>query len=225
MKYKNEYYKELFRRLEQLGLGHEVVGGDFDYANIYRDTALVCVIESDGTLRGYENYDKELYKIRQAAKEVSDYVNEYMKAEHLDPSTRLEDYRKLLDLGGYILAAKQLDNGGFSFVTWKADPYGGYIWGNYFDDYKKACEDFANRSGIIDKNTIFDEIELKLIYSNLIHYVKLNPEISYENEKSIGKILDRIEGIVPEIKERNEQNVEVALKPPNQLGQFDLKLI
>ncbi|WFD10849.1 hypothetical protein [Tepidibacter hydrothermalis] len=46
---------------------------------------------------------------------------------------------------------------------------------------------------------IFNETELKLIYANLIGYVGLNPNIDYKSEKAIAAVLDKIEGVLPEI--------------------------
>lgn len=57
---------------------------------------------------------------------------------------------------------------------------------------------------------IFSETELKLIYTNLIGYVGLNPNIDYKGEKAIGAVLDKIEGLVPEIK-RHENYEKLKL--------------
>jgi len=60
------------------------------------------------------------------------------------------------------------------------------------------------RSGLIDRNKMFNETELKLIHTNLINYVALNPNIEYRIEEAIGSVLDKIENIIPEILARDE---------------------
>jgi hypothetical protein len=63
---------------------------------------------------------------------------------------------------------------------------------------------------------IFNEIEMKLIYTNLIGYVGLNSNIDYKTEKAIGAVLDKIESIVPEIK-RHEDYEKLELVEDNGL--------
>lgn len=209
LKYMTDYYKELFRRLGQLGYTVQMTESGLDDAKIYHCGGLVCIVENKDSFRGVEGYEEHLYKVRDLAKDVSGYMDEYLKAQYLEPESHLDDYRKLMDIGGYILAAKQLEHGGFSFVTWKRDAYGeGYIWGNYFDDYRKACENFAIRSGMVDKDKMFDETQLKLIYSSLVQLVRLDRDMSLENEKAIGKVLEQIENIMPDVLPRNALEAE-----------------
>jgi len=51
---------------------------------------------------------------------------------------------------------------------------------------------------------IFNKAEMKLIYTKLIGYVGLNHSIDYKTEKAIAAVLDKIEGIVPEIRRHED---------------------
>lgn len=57
---------------------------------------------------------------------------------------------------------------------------------------------------------IFNKKELKLIYTNLIGYVGLNPNIDCKNEKAIGAVLDKIEGHVPTITRQDDEKIKTC---------------
>jgi len=144
--------------------------------------------------------------INSTVENVKEYIVAYEKAEELELEGLRTGYRKIIEHNNYILAMKEMGQGnGYEFVTWmySYDKKGVTI-GRYFNDYESAKENMAIRSGLIDRNKMFNETELKLIHTNLINYVALNPNIEYRIEEAIGSVLDKIENIIPEILARDE---------------------
>lgn len=46
---------------------------------------------------------------------------------------------------------------------------------------------------------MFNETEMKLIYTKLISYVGLDSNIDYKTERAVGLVLDKIEDMLPGI--------------------------
>jgi hypothetical protein len=123
----------------------------------------------------------------------------FVNAEELKAEGLRDGYKQLMDYNGYVLAMSETFNG-YEFMSWQYSYDGKAVnLGRYFNDYESAKENMAIRCGLIDRSKMFTETEMKLIYTNLINYVGLDPNIKYKNEKAIGMVLDKIEGIVPEI--------------------------
>jgi hypothetical protein len=105
--------------------------------------------------------------------------------------------------------------GEFQFATWHQDDDGELRWGNYFNDFESAKEDFVFRSGLIDKSKQFTETEIKIIHQGLTQLVK-NGEVSFEHNTAYGKIIEKIEDIIPEIKS-HEKKEELKLISDDEL--------
>jgi hypothetical protein len=155
---------------------------------------------------------------------VSERINEIIAAWEKAPAVPIEDishFRVLSEYNNVVLAARDDSDRsfgyGFEFVTWRyTHGRTALEHGNYTSDYEAAKEDFAVRCGLIDRNKLFDETEMKLIRQGLVHLGADFPDLTYEQNTLLGKVVEKIEMIVPEIEE-HEVYEEQALAPEDGL--------
>ena len=76
--------------------------------------------------------------------------------------------------------------------------------GNSFITRIFAGQDFAKRSGLVDDNMLFSETELKILHSNLLKINILDNNVANDDRLSVGRIVDKIEEIMPELKEDDQ---------------------
>ena len=94
-------------------------------------------------------------------------VDEYLKA--MENSTELKaidfnmPYRKLAEFNEVVFAGVEHEDGSFEFATWDYRKNALYH-GHYNPDYRKAKEDFATRSGLVQKGLLFEPKEYVEIY-------------------------------------------------------------
>jgi hypothetical protein len=161
----------------------------------------VTDILGDGQYRIYKNVlnDYDLNQIRTIHDSVSEAYWNYAKGE---PLPAQPDYHKMCELGKIVLAAKMMNYGYLEYVTWQQDLEKTRVdAGHYFTDYEAAKEDFASRAGLIDRNKLFTETEMKLIRQGLVHLGINFPDLTHEQNTLLGKVVEKIEMIVPEIQE------------------------
>ena len=132
-----------------------------------------------------------------------DIIKEYLSAYDAAPQFEIEgiqDYRKLAEFNGVVFGAKDMGNHGFQFSSW-FKTYGGTgaTMGNYSFDYESAKQNFAIRSGLIDKHRLFTEEQLGDIYRCLSYTDCENGNLTYDQGKSIGDLMHQIENIMPEV--------------------------
>lgn len=143
---------------------------------------------------------------------ILDRVNEIVAAWERSPNLPFEDlshFRMLNEYNGVVLAARDDSKLGYDygmhFVTWEyTNNREGMMYGHYTNDYDAVKEDFAARCGLINKNKLFNETEMKLIRQGLVHLGIDFPDITVEQNTLLGKVVEKIELIVPEIREREE---------------------
>lgn len=102
---------------------------------------------------------------------AADRVFEYVEAMENTPLLRARGldnkFHLLADFGGAVLAGRERGTGrGYEFVTWIWDyERVGVSHGHYYeDDFAGAKRDFAVRSGLIPKASLFSNEELTEIY-------------------------------------------------------------
>ncbi|MCG8540146.1 MAG: hypothetical protein MJA82_09425 [Clostridia bacterium] len=219
MNYKERFFKEIEKRLNELGLKTELIKPvhGYDYISIYASSDKeIGIIYEDGGFNLRHQYQNFFNPINKVTKEVKEYIKAYCNADELDSKGLSQGYKKLLEFNNYVLAMKQMVDERYQFITWVKGATGGVAHGRYFIDYQSAKENMAERCGLI-KPKMLNEVELKLIYTNLIYLIKTTPDISYDNEKALGEVLNKIETIVPEIKERQEISEEKEVEPQLEL--------
>ena len=65
-----------------------------------------------------------------------------------------------------------------------------------------AGQDFAKRSGLVDERALFTEEELRVLHAGLVKRSILDQDVSNEARESVERILDKIEDIIPELREQ-----------------------
>jgi hypothetical protein len=143
---------------------------------------------------------------------IAEMVKEYMMAMEQAPILHAkgldENFRLLADFNGYVLAGWEMEkNYGHKFVTWQWDyDKTGVGIGHYFiDEYTAAKEDFAIRSGLIQKEKLFTSEQLTEVYKCIKGMLEGGYELTYDSERKLGDIREQIESIVPDVEERIAQ--------------------
>lgn len=146
------------------------------------------------------------------AARTMEYMAVMKTAPQLKASGLEGDYRILTDFNGAVLAGVQSKSGAH-FVTWDWD-YGhtGVCHGHYFmEDYAGAKQDFAVRSGLIQKAQLFSPEQLTEIYRCCAGSVDGDFfELTEEQEKVIRSAQQQIEECVPDLDERIRQQENMA---------------
>ena len=106
-----------------------------------------------------------LYRVEDIAAKTLEYMTAMEAAPQLKASGLDSDYRILAEFGGTVLAGTP-SKYGVQFVTWDWDyDRTGVSHGHYFmENYDEAKQDFATRSGLIQKEQLFSPEQLTEIY-------------------------------------------------------------
>lgn len=106
-----------------------------------------------------------LYRVEDIAAKTLEYMTAMEAAPQLKAGGLDGDYRILADFGGTVLAGSP-SKYGVQFVTWDWDyDRTGVVHGHYFmENYDGAKQDFATRSGLIQKEQLFSSEQLTEIF-------------------------------------------------------------
>ena len=129
----------------------------------------------------------------------------FLKADGLE-----DGYKVLADFNGTVLAGTP-SKYGVHFVTWDwAYGHTGVCHGHYFmENYAGAKQDFAIRSGLIQKERLFTPEQMTEIYRCCADSVDGDFfELTGEQEKMIRSVQQQIEECVPDLDERIRQQEE-----------------
>lgn len=119
----------------------------------------------------------------------------------------ITDYRVVANFNDVILAVKLNRYNELNFTTWDYDfNHKGVNQGHYFDtNYDGAKQDFAIRAGLIDKSKLFEKQELAAIYDACVYRGVNDGEITYDDEKLLREVMDKVEENLPEtVKQEHE---------------------
>ena len=183
---------------------------------ILLDGSPLCeVTETGGVAYRNEDIDEpERIAAKGKVYEIVKTTAEYMRQLETAPSLKadgLEDgYKVLADFNGTVLAGVQSKHG-VHFVTWDwAYGHTGVCHGHYFmENYAGAKQDFAIRSGLIQKKQLFTPEQMTEIYRCCADSVDGDFfELTGEQEKMIRSVQQQIEECVPDLDERIRQQEE-----------------
>ena len=127
---------------------------------------------------------------------------EYMTAMERAPklqATGLEgDYRILADFGDAVLAGHPSERG-VQFVTWEWDfDREGVHHGHYFqDDYDAAKWDFTVRSGLVQKDALFEPEQLAQIYHALSFVREQDETLTFGRDQELAELMEQVGGLLP----------------------------
>lgn len=180
-----------------------------------------CRVQSNGTMciAPDDLHTEEAVELYHKAAPFADMVYEYTsllkRVPLLESDTSNNDYRLLSEFNSVILAGKEKGVYGFHFTTWRRDTDGaGFTQGEYFKgNYLGAKQDFAIRSGLVEKGRQFSDAQLIEIYRSIEDTLQGQSELTYEQEEILENLRRQIEYTVPNLQERIGQE---SAQCPNQ---------
>ena len=193
------FKQELSRRLSEEGYNFSFENGEFAITLSGGDVVKIRendVLYSNGD---FSEVGKDaFYALYHLNREVLDYCTAYEKAKPLIADGLSEKYRCLAEFGGTVLAAKHTEYG-FEFVTWDRTYDGNSVWhGKYYSDYDVAKENFAARSGLIDKDKLFSTEELERIRKCVDFTMRHNGDLNFDDCEYLKKLNEKISESLPE---------------------------
>jgi len=177
-------------------------------------------VDGNGALfrREGDSQTEEANEVFHAVATVNDEVMEYMQALEAMPFFRTdgldEKYKLLAEFGDCVLAGRQMEKDyGMEFVCWQRNyDRSGVCHGHYhYDDYSAAKEDFAIRSGLVARERVFSQDELTEIYRSLSNTLDCGDYLTYDQERCLERLQQKIERQVPDIAESLESGMEQTL--------------
>ena len=164
----------------------------------------LCRISGKGSvLYRQENMDSiraqnALQTVIDTAKMTSEYMAILEYAPRLKATDLTGDYRILADFGDAVLAGHPSERG-VQFVTWEWDfDREGVHHGHYFqDDYEAAKRDFTLRSGLVQKDALFEPEQLAQIYHALSFVREQDESLSFGRDQELAELMDQVGGLLP----------------------------
>ena len=163
----------------------------------------LCRITGKGiVLYRQENVDSiraqdALQTVIDTAKMTSEYMAILETAPLLKASGLTGDYRVLADFGSAVLAGHPTERG-VQFVTWEWDfDREGVHHGHYFqDDYEAAKRDFTVRSGLVQKDALFEPEQLAEIYRALRFVREQDESLSFGRDQELAELMEQVGGLL-----------------------------
>lgn len=188
---------------------------------ILLDAREVGVVTAEGAMRVRKEYidapeAREVYHRAWAAAEgVQEYLSLMRNAPPLKADGLKDPYRKLADFNGCVLGGMESQYG-VQFTTWQwTYERTGLTLGHYYgNDYVAAKQDFAIRSGLVNKQRIFSKEQLTEMYRCIADMLEAGLDLSYEREKAIEGINKQIRELVPDVTEQIEAGLEPEMLSP-----------
>lgn len=200
MKTKVEFYKAFFEELEKKGFGvTQPSSPDYVVDIQFKGKTIAFYTKADLIEKNpfVEVPDKQMERLWSMAKATaslcgicSDQPYEEGKVEKLKSGVV-----KLNEHNGVILACKQHQLFGYVLSTYKQDAQNENkpIQRQYFYNREEAFESFATRSGLVDERKLFTETQLQLIHAGLVKLRTMDEELTEEDMKTVGELVNRVE--------------------------------
>ena len=170
---------------------------------LWNDAPLCRITGKGSVLYHQENVDSiraqdVLQSVIDTAKMTSEYMVILEYAPRLKASGLTGDYRILADFGDAVLAGHPTERG-VQFVTWEWDfDRKGVHHGHYFqDDYDAAKRDFTVRSGLVQKDALFEPEQLAQIYRALSFVREQDETLSFGRDRELAELMDQVGGLLP----------------------------
>ena len=196
------YLEETATRLRQNGFTVEPI--EDHHLPVCWEKGRLCRISGKGSvLYRQECVDSvraqdALQSVIDIAKMTSEYMAILETAPRLKASGLDGDYRILADFGDAVLAGHPTERG-VQFVTWEWDfDRKGVHQGHYFqDDYEAAKRDFTVRSGLVQKDALFEPEQLAEIYRALRFVREQDETISFGRDRELVELMEQVGGLLP----------------------------
>jgi hypothetical protein len=195
------FLEGLMQILRNKGYDCKLNGTEID---ISKNGILMMSLRSNGDYKQHSGAVNEcIYEIREIHQKTKEAYDNYNEAEDMQQQN-VTNFRRLAMYNRIVLAARMRGDSSMEYVTWQQDhDNAGVSLGHYFTDYDKAKEDFAVRGGLVNRYKMLNETELKLIHQGLVHLGADYPHLTTEQMTNVGKLIEKVEIIVPAIQERS----------------------
>lgn len=208
MRSKIDFYKQFFEQLARRGFQVRRSESSDYLADIYHKGQLVAFYTKGDTIEKnpfVSVRDKIINLINDTAKETALKAGICSECPYTESNEKLTNGSyKLAEYNGVTLACKQHHLFGYVFSTYRTAPESDEIMQRqFFYNREFAGQDFAKRSGLVDEKALFTETELKALHASLVKMNVLDNNVSNDERLSVGRIIDKIEDIMPELKESN----------------------
>ena len=139
-----------------------------------------------------------LQSVIDTAKMTSEYMAILETAPQLKATDLTGDYRILADFGDAVLAGHPTERG-VQFVTWEWDfDRKGVHHGHYFQqDYDAAKRDFTVRSGLVQKDALFEPEQLAEIYRALRFVREQDETLSFGRDQDLAELMEQVGELLP----------------------------
>ena len=196
------YLEETATRLRQNGFTVEPI--EDHHLPVCWEKGRLCRITGKGSvLYRQENVDSiraqdALQVVIDTAKMTLEYMAILEYAPQLKATDLTGDYRILADFGDAVLAGHPTERG-VQFVTWEWDfDRKGVHQGHYFqDDYEAAKRDFTVRSGLVQKDALFEPEQLAEIYRALAFVREQDESLSFGRDRELAELMEQVGGLLP----------------------------
>ena len=216
---KDQLFKEIqshMQRFEDVWYKRTEEGMD-----VYIEDVKEFFVDNGGYVEQYNNVnnDEHYYEVRNCLNSVTALVREYDKAMKKAPDLKVPDlpqpYKLLAQYDNIVLAGRELSSGSFEFVTWRQND-NGVGEGNYYgNNYARAKENFATRSGLINEYKLFSNEEYVEIYRCVCDTLEGGYELSDEHktmlENLCRKIPEAVDNFEQILKTEREQEYEMSM--------------
>ena len=202
--YIEKFLSQVHRKLKEQGILNSKLREDC--IEVFEGENVIFKIDAKGGM--FYSSDKQFRnivdKLHDKIQPIVYEVDEYLRA--MDNGTELKardfdmPYIKIAEYNEVVLAGTEHKNGSFEFATWSYKNNSLYH-GNYTTDYKGAREDFATRSGLVNKNLLFNKNELVEIYRCIEDTLNNEYEITDKQKEMLEDLQTRISSTVPEFDE------------------------
>ena len=204
------YLAEAGLQLRRAGFQTEEPEGG--YMGVTWEGAPLCRVTGGGGARYHaediegDERNEAFHKLLDITGRVLEYMRLMEQGPRLEATGLHEDFRLLAEFNGIVLAGhKFADAPGHQFATWERDyDRTGVIYGHYTNDFIAAKEDFATRSGLVQKGRQFTEEQLAEMYRCIHETLDSEYGITPEREKLLRETAEQIERAVPDLEQRVE---------------------
>ena len=196
------YLEEVRTPLHRAGFGTLPVEGE-QLPVLWNDAPLCRITGKGSVFYRREDVDTPqaedaLFRVEDIAAKTLEYMTAMETAPRLKATDLTGDYRILADFGDAVLAGHPTERG-VQFVTWEWDfDREGVHHGHYFqDDYDAAKRDFTVRSGLVQKDALFEPEQLAEIYRALRFVREQDETLSFGRNQELAELMDQVGGLLP----------------------------